>query len=218
MQRWRAVIASAVAAFVALAMVAGAAAAEGKSAEAEVRAAFEAYAEAVAARDGKRALALTDQATLRYNDGLVEHARGSDRAALAKLRIVDQLAILRLRAEVPRATLDKMKGADLVRHGVEHDWSKPWQIDTATIERVAVADASATVATSGGQLGKTLEWQLLREGKRWRVSVISVLPVAEALARKMAKRFNKSDAELVELGLRMLTGKDVPPALWDPPR
>ena len=47
---------------------------------------------------------------------------------------------------------------------------------------------------------------------------IFVLPAAEALLKKMAGRFNKSEDELVELALRMMTGKDVSPALWDPPR
>jgi len=188
--------------------------------ESAVRHTFEAYAAALAGKDGKAALALVDAATISYNAGLLEHARSSDKQVLDGLPMVDRLAVLRIRHEIPGAKLAKMKARELFRWGVEHGWSDAWKLDKAKIDTVSVSSDGneGTVAMSGTRFGTTVTWKLLREQDQWRVSVVSVLPEVEALMKTMAKRFGKSEDELVVLALQMLVGADVAPTLWDPPQ
>jgi len=188
--------------------------------ESAVRQTFEAYTSALVGKDGKAALALVDEATITYNAGLLRHARSSDKKVLDGLPMVDRLAVLRIRHEVPGAKLAKMKARELFRWGVEHGWSDAWKLDKAKIEAVSLsADGNeGTVEMSGTRFGTTVTWKLLREKDQWRVSVVSVLPTVESLMQTMAKRFGKTEDELVLLALQMLVGADVAPTLWDPPK
>jgi hypothetical protein len=183
---------------------------------AAVQASYQSYAEAVAAKDGPVSARLVSGTTLDYYAGLRDLALTADRATLAKQRVVDQLAVLSMRANVPA---EKLRGADprgVVSAAVTGQVISSGGAGTSSLKDITVDGdtASANLGVAGGSQQVPLRFH--REDGAWKVDLTVLLtPAEDALRSALQRQKLTPDAMLTQV-MTTRVGAAKAQQLWTP--
>jgi hypothetical protein len=181
-----------------------------------VRTDYASYAKAVAAKDGATSAGLVARATLDYYAGLRDLALTADRAALAKERVVDQLAVLSMRANIPAGTL---RGADprgVVSAAVQDQVISTGGAGATSLQQVRVDGDSATASLgiAGGAQQVPMRFRL--EGGTWKVDLTSLLEPAETALQNAQKQQGLTSDALLSQVMTTRYGAEKAQRLWNP--
>ncbi|HJL17400.1 MAG TPA: hypothetical protein RMH99_17155 [Sandaracinaceae bacterium LLY-WYZ-13_1] len=201
----------------ALACLAIPGAALAQSSEAAVRSAFDAYVEALEARDGDRAAGRVTADTLAFYDECRRAALTMPRDELEGRDFIFRYTTLSLRHELDAARLSPMSGHDVFARAVD-EGQVGANISQMEVTGVQVRGdrARLRLATpSGGQA----PLELRREGGRWRVDIGQLIRATSPALARAAGQMGGGDenAGLTRL-LGAASGSAVSPSVWRPLR
>jgi hypothetical protein len=181
-----------------------------------LRSDYQRYATAVALKDGDAAAALVTDATLRYYSGLRDLALTADRATLSRQRIVDQLAVLSMRANVPAAVLRGGASRDVLAAAVVHDVISGGGAGTTELSAVSVKGDAATadLGVAGGSQVVRLTFR--RDEGTWKVDLTALLAPAEAGLKSALTREKLTTRAMLTQVMTQRVGAAKAATLWEP--
>lgn len=193
-------------------------------AEAEVRATFEAYRQALIAGDGERAAGLVDRETGEYYRQLKRLVLEGGEEEVRRRTFVDRFLIVAFRHQFDAAELRGMDLADVIVRAMEIGW-----INGAAIEQLAVGDvriegdeavaAARTRASledpslSGGI--DELEYRFVNEDGVWKFRFSGLVASIGGVMRELAAQLGVEEDDLIFTLIESLTGVEVLPEVWD---
>jgi hypothetical protein len=183
---------------------------------AAVQTSYESYAKAVAAKNGDASAGLVSRSTLDYYSGLRDLALTADRATLGKRRVVDQLAVLSMRASIPADTLRDADPRGVVSAAVENQVISGGGAGTTALSSVQVNGdaASAKLGVAGGSQQVPLSFH--REDGAWKVDLTALLvPAENALKSALDRQKVPADAMLTQV-MTTRVGAEKAQQLWSP--
>ncbi|MBX3358962.1 MAG: hypothetical protein KF745_11110 [Phycisphaeraceae bacterium] len=201
---------------------------------AEVKESLFALGTAIENQDGEAASNLYSQSSIEYCDRIVKLAKTAKRADIASLKPLDRMQILLLRNRVPSAELKKLDGKGMIRLTVSKGWwfgSNDGVSDEDELGKIKVSGATAWVdleLDAGSNYAAKYIFdhadrkrylRLTNEEGLWKVDTTSTHDTTNELLAKIIKAQGNGNIEqvLAELEERM-SGKQVAPTVWDPPR
>lgn len=193
--------------------------AEGAAAEdeADVRATFVAYQDALLDGDAPTALDAVSSETVAYFTDMQQlGARGGPEEIRAR-SMGDRFFVTLVREQVPRAELATMSGEGLFRFGVEHGL-----IAAETVADMDLGDIDArsrstlAVMINGGEISP-IRFRFVRESGRWKVDLVYLLKGLDAALPQVAAAAGQSEDEFIFYRVAATTGRPVPPDVWDLP-
>lgn len=184
------------------------------SSDDDVRAAWTAYRDAIVAKDGEEAVKHLSPGTIAYYDRMRNLALDASEADLQRERLVDQVAVLGLRARIDVGLLRTGDARDIVVDAVDQGLigDEVSRLDIGVVEATGDA-ASATVRQGETELPTRLSFR--RVDRRWRVDLEPLLGTAET-ALQAAARGSASPKELVERLLARRVGPERAAQAWTP--
>jgi hypothetical protein len=188
--------------------------------DAAVREAYDRYAKALLAKDGRAAAAAVDRATIAYYGRVRDLALDGDATTVRKAPAVDKIVILRLRHQVGREAVERMDGAGVLAFGVENGWIDAGSVRNAKLGAVRVEgdSASGDLEVGGRVAPREFAWQFRREDGAWRISLVPTLRNAEPVLRQAAKQSGLDEDDFVLAVLEKVSDRPVPATIWDPLR
>jgi hypothetical protein len=200
------------------AIVAGAAACGDDEADPaqQVQAGYAAYAEAVSAKDGGTSSGLVSASTLDHYARLRDLALTADRAALARERVIDQLAVLSMRASIPADTLRTADPRAVVAAAVQAQVISGGGAGSSELSGVKVDGDSATgtLGVAGGT--QQVPMRFHREGGAWKVDLTGLLEPAEASLKTVLERERLTPEGLLRQVMTTRVGAAKAERLWEP--
>ena len=181
-----------------------------------VQASYRSYAGAVAAKDGETSAGLVSDTTLDYYSGLRDLALTADRATLSAQRVVDQLAVLSMRANIPVGTLRTAEPRTVVAAAVQHQVISGGGAGAAGLEDVTVDgdEATAKLGVAGGS--QQVPMRFHREDGTWKVDLTALLiPAEDALGTALQQQKLTSEALLTQV-MTTRVGAAKARQLWTP--
>ncbi len=187
-----------------------------------VRDSFAAYKQALIEGDGRAASRLTASDTHRYLLQSLERALIMNEAALRALPLVDQIAVLLLRHNMPPAELRAMRAGDPVAYAVERK-----AFDEAAVARLAVEPFTVTGTRAEAPLSNVkglplpVRVHFKEEAGAWRLDLLSSMaPLRAALDARagLLSRLNMAEGDLAVLIVRLVSGRVPAPDIWIPPK
>lgn len=184
---------------------------------APVKAAFKTYQSALLKQDGAAAAAIVDRGTVDYYQRTRDLAVSGKPDHVKKLPVLDKLIVLRMRLQVPLAQLKAMDGKRALAFGVTQGWigSEVAKAEAGAIE--ITGDRASLTFVVGGK-PTPVKLGLRREAGGWRVDLVSLFRLSDAVIRKRQEDSGKSEDDFIFALLEQLAGKPVPPTIWNPPR
>lgn len=193
--------------------------AEGAAAEAEadVRAAFVAYKEALLDGDTATALDAVSSATVDYfTDMQSLGARGGPEEIKAR-SMGDRFFVTLVREQVARDELATMSGEGLFIYGVEHGLISADTVAQMDLGDIEVSSESAlAVVVSSGEISPS-RFRFVRESGRWKVDLVYLLRLLDAALRQVAASSGLGEDEFIFERVAIATGRPVPPDIWARP-
>jgi hypothetical protein len=177
----------------------------------------EAYQAALVKRDGPAAAALVDRGTVDYYQRMRDLAVSGPAHMIKPLGLLDKLMVIRMRHQIPLAKLKVMDGRTALAFAVTQGWVGD---DVAKVEAGAVAITGARASVSfvvGGQ-PTPIKLGLWRENTGWRIDLVSLFRMSEAVFRQQQQTSGKSEDDFVLMLVRRLSHKPVRATIWNPPR
>jgi hypothetical protein len=204
---------------VAVALVAGATGCSGgEKADpvAEVQSSYDSYANAVSSKDGGTSSGLVSDSTLDYYDRLRTLALTADRAALAKERVIDQLAVLSMRANIPIDTLRTADPRGVVAAAVNAQVISGGGAGTTSLSGVKVDGdtASANLGVAGGSQQVPMKFH--HEGGTWKVDLTGLLVPAETALKAALQRDKLTPEGMLQQVMTTRVGAAKARQLWQP--
>lgn len=193
-------------------------------AEADVRATFEAYRQALIAGDGERAAGLVDRETEEYYQRLKRLVLEGGEEEVRQLTFVDRFLIVAFRHQFDAAELRGMDLADVIVRAMEVGW-----INGAAIEQLAVGDvriegdeavaaartrASLEDPSLGGGIDE-LEYRFVNEDGIWKFRFSGLVASISEVMRELAAQLGVEEDDLIFTLIEALTGVEVLPDVWD---
>ena len=183
---------------------------------AAVQASYRAYAEAVATKDGAASARLVSGSTLDHYSGLRDLALTADRATLAKERVVDQLAVLSMRANIPVATLRDADPRGVVSAAVQNQVISSGGAGAAALEKITVDGDAATASLGVAGGSQQVPMRFRREDGTWKVDLTALLtPAEDALGKALQQQKLTSEALLTQV-MTTRVGAAKAQQLWTP--
>lgn len=193
-------------------------------AEADVRATFEAYRQALITGDGERAAGLVDRETGEYYRQLKRLVLEGGEEEVRQRTFVDRFLIVAFRHQFEAAELRGMDLADVIVRAMEIGW-----INGAAIEQLAVGDvriegdeavaaartrASLEDPSLGGGIDD-LEYRFVNEDGIWKFRFSGLVASIGAVMRELAAQLGVEEDDLIFTLIESLTGVEVLPEVWD---
>ena len=206
-----------VVAAVVVAVVGGAAACGGDEPDPvqDVRSSYAAYAKAVSVKDGGTSSGLVSGSTLDYYARLRDLALTADRDALGRERVIDQLAVLSMRANIPADTLRTADPRGVVAAAVKSQVISGGGAGATELGEVKVTgdEATATLGVGGSQ---EVPMRFQREGGGWKVDLTGLLAPAEAALEAALQREKLTPERLLQQVMTTRVGAAKAERLWEP--
>jgi hypothetical protein len=183
---------------------------------AEVESSYAAYAKAVSAKDGGTSSGLVSGSTLDYYARLRDLALTADRAALAKERVIDQLAVLSMRANIPVDTLRTADPRGVVAAAVKLQVISGGGAGSSELSGVRVEGdtASGTLGVAGG--AQQVPMRFHREGGARKVDLTGLLEPAETSLKAALQREKLTPEGLLRQVMTTRVGAAKAERLWEP--
>jgi hypothetical protein len=182
----------------------------------DVRASFQAYKQAILARDGATALSHVDKKTLQYYERMRDAALTANRGTVQAMSTVDKLMVLMLRARIPAAQLQQMSPEELFRHAVNQGWIGRESVEGNEVGDVEVSGDTATaVHVSRGQTS-SFKWVFHKEDDAWKIDLTSMMPTADWAMKQVIQQSGMPEDQVLLQLLQATTGMPASDALWDP--
>lgn len=193
-------------------------------AEADVRATFEAYRQALIAGDGARAAGLVDRETEKYYQQLKRLVLAGGEEEVRQRTFVDRFLIVAFRHQFDAAELRRMDLADVIVRAMEIGW-----INGAAIEQLAVGEvriegneavaaahtrASLEDPSLGGGIDE-LEYRFVNEDGIWKFRFSGLVASIGEVMRELAAQLGVEEDDLIFTLIEALTGVQVLPEVWD---
>lgn len=188
--------------------------------DADVRASFQRYVAALAARDGLAAVTLVTPTSLAHQERLRDLALRAPRAEVQALPMADRLMVLRLRHEFTAAELRPLSGADLLRIAVDEAWNSPKPLQVLTI--AGVEEGRDTAIASVTRAGEPVPLRLVfhQDPNGWRLDLVELARVSDApLAATLTFRAGRAKVDLdaaLRWAIEDTSGHLVDKDLWLP--
>ena len=182
----------------------------------QVRSSYDAYAEAVSAKDGGTSSGLVSGSTLAYYAHLHDLALTADRAGLGKERVIDQLAVLSMRANIPAGTLRTADQRGVVAAAVKAQVISGGSSGGGELSDVKVDgdSASGTLGLAGGT--QRVPMRFHREGGAWKVDLTGLLEPAETSLKAALEREKLTPEGLLRQVMTTRVGAAKAERLWEP--
>lgn len=202
----------------ALACVAGGCAGgSGADDAAAIRATFAAYHAALAARDGRRVLALVDRGTVAWYDEARKLALYAPPERLRALPLTQRLQVLMLRHLLDYRTVSQMTGGDVLRYLVEQGWASGAPPgDRAGLAQLRIEGDRARAVLNVRERATPIVWGFRREDGRWKIDLTSVLPLAARTMAIVVDRSGLTEDEFLLKVLERRTGRPATEVIWSP--
>jgi hypothetical protein len=182
----------------------------------QVRSSYAAYATAVSAKDGGTSSGLVSGSTLAYYAHLRDLALTADRAALGRERVVDQLAVLSMRANIPVETLRTADPRGVVAAAVKTQVISGGGAGATELSGVEVDgdSASGRLGVAGG--AQQVPMRFHREGGAWKVDLTGLLEPAETSLKAALARERLTPEGLLRQVMTTRVGAAKAERLWEP--
>jgi hypothetical protein len=186
--------------------------------QAAIRDAFVGYKTAILAGDGKAAVQHVSQSTIDYFADMQKLALYGTAAEVRAQSPVNQLQILSFRHRLELQQLQDMTPVELFAYGVDKGWIGKSTVVTLEPGSVDVSGNVGTIEVlqSGTPVGP--RFRLYREGGEWRLDLVPILGLGNAAMKILAQRQGVSEEFMILSLLESVSGRKVPPTIWDPPR
>jgi hypothetical protein len=185
--------------------------------ERAVRAAFQAYKAAVLDQQGTHAADRVTSGTLDAFERYRELALTGDRDTLQALPVTDRLQVLSIRHRVPTGQLRAMNGRAVFIYAVDRGWIGRESIERTHVGQVRVQGGIATAGIRIGRADTPVNFEFQREEGQWRLDLMPVIRMSEALFTQMAEQHGISENQLLMKLLGAVSGEPVDESIWDAP-
>jgi hypothetical protein len=181
-----------------------------------VRDAFLGYKSAILAADGTTAVTHVSQSTINYFDEMQKLALHGTAADVRAQSLINQMQILLFRHRLEPQQVKGMSPRQLFVYGVDKGWIGKNSVVALEAGATEVSGDVATIeiVQSGKPTG--LKFRFLRENGGWRLDLVPVLQLGNAALKLAAKQQGITEEFLILSLLESVSGKKVPPSIWDP--
>ncbi|MEV0791918.1 hypothetical protein [Kribbella sp. NPDC050459] len=184
--------------------------------KAAVAQAFSSYRQALLAKDGKTVAASLTAESLEYFAAIRKLALTAPEPYLRRARMSDQLAVIFLRATVPKESIRSWSTTQLVTHSVRRG-----QLNAAAVERLSAGtvEVSGDIGTVSMKLdGKEnpVSFTFYREGGRWKFRLIPLLEASESALRARVQEQHITERRIVDESLAATLSPEEIRAAWLP--
>lgn len=188
-----------------------------KADSAAVRKLFDAYRKAIMEKKGGEAADLVSDKTLAYFEAMRVAALEKPAAEVRSAPLMDRTMILLLRASVGKEDLLRWSGRDLFIAAIDRGWVGD---DVQAMEADEIVIHGDEALLGGGAGGKSLPPELglraYREGKTWKLDVMSIRNAAEpALLKELQKLHPDVDRALIAV-IGALLQRKIEESIWEP--
>lgn len=185
--------------------------------EAEVRAAFAEYEAAVLAQDGDRAVRVISERAYGFYDRMRRLALTAPPEEVERLRVVEQLTVYALRAELAPEVLRSASPAEIVAAAIDAGTVSEQSIRNLTLGRIGIDGISA-----GGQALRDgepsgFEFSFVYERDEWRFDLVPLINLGNVGLQALANQEGITASELVERLLVLQYGAPRTAELKTPP-
>ncbi|MFN2589894.1 MAG: hypothetical protein ABR518_03900 [Actinomycetota bacterium] len=204
----------------ALLLVMSAAACSGSDAsgdEAQVRAAFRTYKQAVLSGNGEAAAGVVTADTIEFYDRIRALALSADSEAVHGYSMINRLSIAAFRLLVSADTLRSLSGRQLFAYAVEHGIGIDQEgVTGLELDGVDVFGntAKAKVVVRGDET--PLEVEFNKERGAWKFDIEGLLGFADLALQEAADKVGIPEDELIYRALEAGSGRHVDASIWDP--
>ncbi len=179
---------------------------------------FTKYRDAILSKDGKTAVSFVSKDNIQYYEKMRKHALRTPAAEVRAMGLFDKLMVLTLRAKMTAKELAGMDGRKVYIHGVEKGWIGDNVKKMEPSEVIVEGDVARIGLTigPGKQLPPKAGFRALREGKAWRLDLLSIASLAtQGLAAQLKRIDPDVDKALLKV-MEIMSGKPQTMALFDP--
>jgi hypothetical protein len=183
-----------------------------------VQESFRSYKTAILQSDGKAAAQVVTQESRDYFRGLADQALTSDSDSLHRIHLSDRIYALLLRHDVAPAALQRMNGAEVVSHAVEHGWIGRAGADALALGNYEVMGniASGTILRPDGSETAFKMGFVMQDG-RWRLDLVALMDLTRAAFEFALQQSGLEEDAFVLAMLEQVTGRKPGPGIWNPP-
>lgn len=185
--------------------------------EADVRRAFDEYRKALDKGDGLAAFALIDSRSQDYYDQLLDKTRHATPAECASYSVLDKLSILLGRVSIPKESLAEFNGETYFRYALEQGWVSLAGDKSVEVDRVEIEGDDAKLFISREGEVSPFPQVFRREGGTWRLSIIDMLPIAEASLQQHLNRVGVQEQDFLFDTVEAAIGTRPTQSTWEPP-
>jgi hypothetical protein len=181
------------------------------------RAAFDAYVDALATKNGPAAVKLVTAGTLDYYEKMRVAALQAPAKVVKEMGLTDQIMVVVLRVQMKPEELRALNGEKLFVEAVKRGWIDSSMIAHADLGKLAVrGDVGSGRLTKDGQdLG--FDWTLERQGGVWKNDLVHAVQFINVVMKQQLKAAGIDQNQLVLTSAEALAGHKLSASIWDPP-
>ena len=179
---------------------------------------WDTYLISLAERDGETAFDLLDRETIKYFELIGHYARFEDSANLQSRPIIEKIMILALRAYVPRDSLQRISGKDVIRFSVDHDLSG--EVHSAKISNIIVDGDFAKALYSVEGAPSSFVIYFSKEKGKWKVCLFALMlrimqPYEDYFQQQLQEQ-GLSENDFLENSIQAIGDDTLNNPLWQP--
>lgn len=184
---------------------------------ASARELFLSYRKAIMARNGKEAAGLVSEKTIAYYDAMRVAALEKPEAEVRSAPLFDKMMILLLRARIPKEDLQRWSGRDLFIYAVDQGWVGD-EVQGLEPRKITVEGAVAHIGmrSDGKALPPSAGFRAYKEGKAWKLDVMSVAAAAEPVLLAELQKLNPDIDRALLAVVGTVVGRPVDESIWEP--
>ena len=184
--------------------------------EEDVRNTFEEFKSAMIGGNSGDVLALASSSSVDYYDNMLDMILYADSSKVAKLSLVQRLAVLGTRARVPVDTLIDMNGQEFFQFSMDAGGSNAEGLKILGIGDVLVNDdntASGQVTANSQPLPMSITF--VEEGGEWKIDMASLERMSEGQLQQMMTQSGMDFNQFLKMAMAQ-QGITVDDSIWHP--
>jgi len=178
---------------------------------------YEKYKAAILNDRGIEAIKYIDSKTIDYYSDILDKALYADKDEVTKESLVNKLAILRIRHEIPLVDLRNMNGSSLVVYSINNAWVGKNAIIGLSVRNIKIESDFATANVYKDNKNIGLKYRFYNEEGQWKFNFIFMLELSNLIMKQQLNNLGyENEDDFIFDMLEAVSGKKVTEEIFNP--